>query len=1546
VFKHVSRRSWSILLTLLVLLGATAALIQLQSNGSRGGATPARSQEEEAVINSLYAAEPGQGTENEGLVSREAFLQSRYVYPTGKADRAWLRQAAAYDKANIRSGVPGGQVIYNRAGSESPLTLDPQRWLSLGPKPQQSDGCEVCFSFGIVAGRVNDIVVVPMTPTIAFIASDGGGVWKTTNCCTQATTWVPVTDDPLISTVAIGDLFIDAGTSPPAIYAGTGDLRFGSFSFGSAGLLKSRDLGATWEVKGADVFGMALPQPPGQFPQYDSIGKVAVDPRNSNNLIVGTKTGVYFSYNAGDDWAGPCLPNPFPNQRQDITAVLAMTATGGLTDLFVAVGSRGYSTTVQYNLAENGANGIYRTTMPASGCPANWSLVSRSDNGWPAGTGSGIPQYQPGGNQVGRIDMAFAPSNPNVMYAEVSAINPGNGAIQRGGLLGIWRTANRGQTWTQVVTAHDLEEAQDLCGGTCVSDPLDVCGDVAQNWYDQHIAVDPNNPDVFFFDNVNLWRSTDGGQTVRDLTCGYSTINVPRPVHVDHHAITFMPGSSSQILIGSDGGVYYTPNGNAPDPNAITYVNMNQSLSTIEFYGGDISANFATSPLPVAVGGAQDNASSAWTGDHQAGPFLWQQQIGGDGMFARIEPVFGGPATGRVYMEAQNGAMRRSDDGAFGNYPILTVPTNYTVDSPRLSFIFPYEIYKGVPIGTPGGGEDCSLIDGCLHMIAGTYRVWENDDGARTPASAWVATSQDLTKNTLRDRSFINQLSYAYRTKRFAIAGTNDGNVAIGYNLHMRPAISSTWVNVTGGNTVLPNRPILDVALDPNVMMTSTTPIGYAAVGGFDQNTPSTPGHIFRVTCGLNCTSFTWENKSGNLPNIPFNAIAVNPRYPQQVFAGSDWGVYYTNDITAASPVWQRFNNGMPNVMIWDFSIDRGFTTLAAWTRSRGLFVWPLPAAPFVQTPTATVTGTPPTATRTPANITRTPQVPATYTQGPSSTATSTATARASATPLPCGTNSILFEGFESGTLGVFTTTGSTGPEMWRATTADARTGLWSAHVPNNGSIADQRMQMTNGLAIPTAVAGARLQFYHKFSFEIVALQFTYDGGVIEYSTDGGNTWVDAGPLITENGYQSVILGPDNPLQGRQGYGGESVAYPNFNRVTLNLDSLRGQTVKFRFRHGSDQNTGEDGWYVDDVLFYTTDPCASVTPGPSQTPGGATATRTIPAATQTPGGPTATRTGTAPAATSTSILPTITPIVPTATTAATQTPGGPSATPVPTQTLAPTQTLVPTVTPGGPTLTPVPPTRTATVTQTPPPTQTPGGPTATPEPTQTQTRVPTQTPGGPTPTACPIQFTDVPPDQTFYANIRCLACRGIISGYADGTFRPGNDITRGQIAKMVSNAAGFNDPIEGQTFEDVPPSNTFYEWIERLTRRGVMSGYPCGGPNEECGPTNRPYFRPFTNATRGQISKIVSNAAGFTEPVSGQFYTDVPPGSTFYEWIMRLTNRNVMSGYQCGGVNPQTGEDEPCDPNSRPYFRPNNNVTRGQASKIVANTFYPNCQTP
>jgi hypothetical protein len=176
-----------------------------------------------------------------------------------------------------------------------------------------------------------------------------------------------------------------------------------------------------------------------------------------------------------------------------------------------------------------------------------------------------------------------------------------------------------------------------------------------------------------------------------------------------------------------------------------------------------------------------------------------------------------------------------------------------------------------------------------------------------------------------------------------------------------------------------------------------------------------------------------------------------------------------------------------------------------------------------------------------------------------------------------------------------------------------------------------------------------------------------------------------------------------------------------------------------------------------------------------------------------------------------------------------------------------------------------------------------------------------------------VSFTDVPQGSTFYQYVQCLACKGILGGYSDGTFRTNNDVTRGQLSKIVSNAAGFNEAVTGQTFSDVAPDSPFYAFVERMVRRGIISGYGDGT------------FRPNNNATRGQISKIVANARSYTEPVSGQTFSDVAPESPFYAYIERMVSRGIISGYGDG------------------TFRPNANATRGQTAKIVSNAFFPNC---
>jgi N-acetylneuraminic acid mutarotase len=522
-------------------------------------------------------------------------------------------------------------------------------------------------------------------------------------------------------------------------------------------------------------------------------------------------------------------------------------------------------------------------------------------------------------------------------------------------------------------------------------------------------------------------------------------------------------------------------------------------------------------------------------------------------------------------------------------------------------------------------------------------------------------------------------------------------------------------------------------------------------------------------------------------------------------------------------------------------------------------------------------------------------------------TATSTpvVTSTVVATATPCSIVMLLNEGFESGTLGVFTSTAIiTSPITpiptpgWASVSSNPHSGAYSAFAPDPDRVTDSRLTTINSIMIPAGVTTATLTFQHRF-----ALENFFDGGVLEVSTNNGATWADADANIQQGGYNGTIFvvgcptpGTPHPFpQGKRVWTGSQTTY---RQVRVNLLPYAGTPMKFRFRLGTDCATSGTGWNVDDVaVSYGSGVCPTSTPpiptGTSTSTGTITpapsGTNTVVASVTNTTVASATRTNTAISSATHTALPTITG---TATVSATN-----------------TITLVASGTPGEATKTPLP-----------------------------STSVPTNIPTI-APTPCTITFTDVPPGHTFYTFIQCLACKGIISGYSDGTFRPNNEITRGQIAKLVSNAAGINDEPGSQVFEDVDPANTFFVWINRLSNRGYMGGYPCGRESEPCGANNLPYFRPVANATRGQLAKIVSNAAGIGGTPTGQFYADVLEDHPFYVWIMRLTQLGAMSGYPCGGAG------EPCDESNRPYFRPFNDVTRGQSSKMVANTFFPSCVT-
>ena len=179
---------WLLGLTLLLALGAGAGILRWQAANTSVKPLPVS---HEADTRERDIPGVGQSGSNEGaeLQSLEDYWNARVTYPTGRFNGAWLLNAANQDK-QVQERVPAGQVIYRRSGN-SPLSLDPSSWTSLGPQPLQSNGCIGCYSVWSCLGTRQLHHGRPGGPHCGLPGAVGGGVWKTTNCCSAATTWVP-----------------------------------------------------------------------------------------------------------------------------------------------------------------------------------------------------------------------------------------------------------------------------------------------------------------------------------------------------------------------------------------------------------------------------------------------------------------------------------------------------------------------------------------------------------------------------------------------------------------------------------------------------------------------------------------------------------------------------------------------------------------------------------------------------------------------------------------------------------------------------------------------------------------------------------------------------------------------------------------------------------------------------------------------------------------------------------------------------------------------------------------------------------------------------------------------------------------------------------------------------------------------------------------------------------------------------------------------------------------------------------------------------------
>jgi hypothetical protein len=184
--------------------------------------------------------------------------------------------------------------------------------------------------------------------------------------------------------------------------------------------------------------------------------------------------------------------------------------------------------------------------------------------------------------------------------------------------------------------------------------------------------------------------------------------------------------------------------------------------------------------------------------------------------------------------------------------------------------------------------------------------------------------------------------------------------------------------------------------------------------------------------------------------------------------------------------------------------------------------------------------------------------------------------------------STVFFDNLENGVAN-FSVVAQTGTQRWGYGSpygAYAHSGvnfLYADDFP--GAVTDSTLR-TAAVPLP---AGAFLHFAHAYGFEFG----NFDGGVLEFSVNNAMTWSDAGALIDTNGYNGTLVsGAGNPLSGRPAFVNDSRGYIS-SRV--NLASLAGQAVRFRWRMGLDVTGYNWGWWLDDVRIYTCLPGGSAT---------------------------------------------------------------------------------------------------------------------------------------------------------------------------------------------------------------------------------------------------------------------------------------------------------------------------------------------------------------
>ena len=716
-----------------------------------------------------------------------------------------------------------------------------EKWQS---KNMKSEGYQLHWTGADadMGGRTRAIMWDPMVNNKVWAGGVTGGLWFNNDITDDNSPWQTVND--LWDNLAISNITYDPN-NPLVMYVGTGEAQTALITYRESsgrgvGIWKSTDGGLNWTL---------LPS----TSAFAYVTKMAVRNENGNSVAY---AGVVSGYYYGNQQSQPSdglfrSADGGASWQQVLPNIAGSNVPYGVSDVTLGADGRIYVGTMP-NLYGNGGAVIL---FSDNGTTGSWTVYDEIATIIPQMLDLTLP---------GRVVLATSASDANVVYAAISAgiHTPGTQPIYKGEF--IIRSNDKGATWIDVQTPNGEDTWANLA------------------WHAMTIGVDPNNPNILYAGGLDVWRTSNNGTSWQHLSDWAQMYygGGDNYVHDDQHTIVYKPGSSSKILFGCDGGVFYTQNGNAGTP---VFEEKNKHYNTLQFYSGAIHPEAGQNKF---IGGLQDNGSLLYEGL----PLTINSMIsGGDGAYCfwdRDNPdvYFTSVYYNRYYLFKNGVQMNYIDEqsGVFINPADYSSETN-TLYANAVDFWggFSDKLLRVINIPANGYGYFLTLNSGCSSYFS-HIKASPHASGIYTTVFAGSVTGQlyKIEKaNSFGETTEIGSPSFpTANISSIAIGGSNDTLLVTFSNY----GVSSIWQTYNGGSS--------------------------------------------------------WTEVEGNLPDMPVRWAIYHPQNSKQALVATEVGVWATNNLGDANVVWTPQTNGMANVRVDMLTLRESDNTVLAASHGRGLF--------------------------------------------------------------------------------------------------------------------------------------------------------------------------------------------------------------------------------------------------------------------------------------------------------------------------------------------------------------------------------------------------------------------------------------------------------------------------------------------------------------------------------------------------------------------------------------------------------------------------------